>query len=414
MATVDNDGNIKSISEGKAEITAISADGEIKSTCYVEVKESLPPIINSFTSDKTSPQVSGNKVSLKVEASGVGELQYKFLIRDSKGNWYVIRNYSSLNTCTWTTGTIGDNILYVDVKDENGNITRKEMSYKVISEPPIIDSFIPNKLSPQASGTVVTLTAQASGIGKLQYKFLVRDNKGNWYVIRNYSSLNTCTWTTGAIGNKTLYVDVKDSNGSVTRKSIVYKVASIAKPTISSFKTNLASPQTSGTKVTLKATATGTGALQYKFVIRDEKGNYYVLRDFASSNTFEWQTGNAGTKTLIVHVKDSYGSTVSKEMAYTIKAKSSVNINSLYTSKTSPQKVGTALAINTDATGTGTVNYKYSIYTANKGWEVLSDYSTSSLVVWNPTKADSYKIKVEVKDSTGTIESKVIDFTINN
>ena len=117
---------------------------------------------------------------------------------------------------------------------------------------------------------------------------------------------------------------------------------------------------------------------------------------------------------MLFRSKDSYGSTVSKEMAYTIKAKSSVNINSLYTSKTSPQKVGTALAINTDATGTGTVNYKYSIYTANKGWEVLSDYSTSSLVVWNPTKADSYKIKVEVKDSTGTIESKVIDFTINN
>ena len=43
-------------------------------------------------------------------------------------------------------------------------------------------------------------------------------------MIRDYSTSNTCIWKTGSIGNKTLYVDIKDSYGNVVRKSIDYKV----------------------------------------------------------------------------------------------------------------------------------------------------------------------------------------------
>ena len=53
------------------------------------------------------------------------------MIKDEDGNWEVIRNYSSLNTCIWTTKEIGNNILYVDVKDVNGEVTRESISYTV-------------------------------------------------------------------------------------------------------------------------------------------------------------------------------------------------------------------------------------------------------------------------------------------
>ena len=395
-------------------------------TLYVDVKDNTgkvvrkemlykvttPLTVSSFTTDKVSPQVSGTKITLKAAATGNGTLQYKFFMSDDKGNYYVIRNYATSNTASWTPVATGNKTLYVKVKDSTGKEVTKAMAYTVKSNPPVVSSFVSSKAAPQPAGTQMILTAKASGTGTLQYKFLVCDEKSNWSVIQQYSTSNIAIWTPATVGTKTLYVDVKDSNGTVTRKSMSYKVASIAKPVISSFTTDLASPQESGTKVTLKATATGTGALQYKFVIRDEKGNYYILRDYSSSNTFEWQTGSVGAKALIVNVKDSYGSTVSKEIAYTVKAKSSVNIASMYVSKPSPQPVGSGLAINTVATGTGTVTYKYSIYTASTGWQVLSNYSTSSFALWNPTKADSYKIKVEVKDSTGTVESKIIDYKI--
>ena len=187
---------------------------------------SSAPTVVIFEADKKSPQVSGTSVLLMAGASGTGVLQYKFLVKDNTtGNWSVIRDYSILNSCTWKANKVGNKTLYVDVKDTNGQVTRKSMSYTVKAVPPTVSSFTVDKKSPQASGTQVKLTAKATGTGTLQYKFLIKDNAtGNWAVLRNYGTSNTYTWTTGKAGNKTVYVDVKDSNGKVTRKSISYTI----------------------------------------------------------------------------------------------------------------------------------------------------------------------------------------------
>jgi len=113
----------------------------------------------------------------------------------------------------------------VDVKDSYGKLIRKSMDYKVINvSNPEITSFTADKASPQPSSTIVNLSSSAKGTGELKYKFLLKTEDGNWHIIRDYDSSNTCTWKTGPIGNKTLYVDVKDSYGNVVRESINYKV----------------------------------------------------------------------------------------------------------------------------------------------------------------------------------------------
>ena len=185
-----------------------------------------PPVVSSFTTDKKSPQVSGTQIKLTAKATGNGTLQYKFLIKDSSGNWAVLRDYGKSNTYTWKTGKAGNKTIYVDVKDSNGKVTRASMSYTIKAEakPPVVSSFTADKKSPQASGTQIKLTAKATGNGTLQYKFLIKDSSGNWAVLRDYGKSNTYTWKTGKAGNKTIYVDVKDSNGKVTRASMSYKV----------------------------------------------------------------------------------------------------------------------------------------------------------------------------------------------
>ena len=160
-----------------------------------EIKEVSAPVITSFTADKKSPQSSGTEVKLTANATGKGTLQYKFLVKNSAGEWNVIRDYGTSNTTIWKTGAVGDKTLYVDVKNSAGKVVRKEMSYKVTS-PLKINSFIADKKSPQVSGTEVKLTAKAEGIGTLKYKFLIKDSKGNWYVIRDYDASNTTVWKT--------------------------------------------------------------------------------------------------------------------------------------------------------------------------------------------------------------------------
>ena len=319
----------KTISGYTLKTTPLNANGTYKNgtitVTYVFKKRVVSNInVSSFTADKKSPQASGTQVTLTAKATGgSGTLQYKFLIKDASGNWAILRDYGASNTYTWTTNATGNKTLYVDVKDTNGTVVRKSMSYNVTSSAPTVVIFEADKKSPQVSGTSVLLMAGASGTGVLQYKFLVKDNTtGNWAVIRDYSTLNSCTWKPNQTGNKTLYVDVKDTNGKVTRKSMAYtvKAASATAPVVSSFTASKQSPQASGTQVKLTAKATGTGTLQYKFLIKDNAtGNWAVLRNYGTSNTYTWTTGKAGNKTVYVDVKDSNGKVTRKSISYTIK-----------------------------------------------------------------------------------------------
>ena len=105
------------------------------------------------------------------------------------------------------------------------------MSYEVKNkEVPLAVKFIANPSASTTSGRQVKLTAEASGgSGKYTYKFLVCDDKGNWYRIQDYGTSNTCTWIPGATGEKTLYVDVKDSTGIVRRVELPYTVKNSTK-----------------------------------------------------------------------------------------------------------------------------------------------------------------------------------------
>ncbi|MDY4079858.1 MAG: DUF6531 domain-containing protein, partial [Clostridium sp.] len=189
-----------------------------------ETNENL--IITSFTADKISPQISGTAITLTAKATGSGTLQYRFRVGDGKGNYSTIKNYSTSNTATWNTNYSGSKILYVDVKDSNGQETTKTMNYVINAKSVAltISSFTTDKASPQVSGTAITLTAKATGSGTLQYRFRVGDGKGNYSTIKNYSTSNTTIWNAKYIGNKTLYVDVKDSSDNVVRKELKFVI----------------------------------------------------------------------------------------------------------------------------------------------------------------------------------------------
>ena len=111
------------------------------------------------------------------------------------------------------------------MKDEFGNVVREELNYKIIASSNLeIQSFTVDKTSPQVKGTNVKLTVKASGKGTLQYKFIIKDDKGNWYKLRDFSTSNTYVWKTTVAGSKKLYVDVKDEDGKVVRKELNYVV----------------------------------------------------------------------------------------------------------------------------------------------------------------------------------------------
>ncbi|MDY4079291.1 MAG: hypothetical protein SOY42_11000, partial [Clostridium sp.] len=129
-------------------------------------------------------------------------------------------------TATWNTNYAGSKILYVNAKDSSGKVVTKTMNYEIKEKSTglTISSFTADKQSPQVVGTEVALTAKATGSGTLQYRFIVGDGRGNYSIIKNYSTSNTTIWNANYVGSKILYVDVKDSTGKVVRKSMNYTI----------------------------------------------------------------------------------------------------------------------------------------------------------------------------------------------
>lgn len=177
---------------------------------------------------------------------------------------------------------------------------------------------------------------------------------------------------------------------------------------IVSFTADKTSPQVIGTQVTLTVKATGTGTLQYKFLIRDSNGNLAILRDYTTSNTYTWETGQTGEKTLYVDVKDSNGKVTRETMSYTVVDK--LAISSFTADKSSPQAVGTEVTLTTKISGgVGTIQYKYYMY-LNNVYSQIKDWSTSASIKISPSTAGTYNIYVGVKDDSENIVRKNIDF----
>ena len=196
------------ISEGKIYVTN-NGTAIGNGVLIAELIEGAGKLIDSLEATYTG---GGKSVG-----STINKSEITVTVNYSDGTSAVVQNWTSSN---FTTPLVeGDNVINISFNGENTTVT------VVAYLPPTIISFTTDKTSPQKSGGKVTLTVEATGEGTLQYKFLVKDNTTeSSAVLRDYGTSNIYEWTTKSTGNKTLYVDVKDSNGQVTRGEIFYTI----------------------------------------------------------------------------------------------------------------------------------------------------------------------------------------------
>ena len=94
-------------------------------------------------------------------------------------------------------------------------------TYKItVYDPLKITKFGAAATNPKI-GEKVQLSAEAqNGSGNLQYKFYEENENGDQTKIRDYASKSTCEWTPTTLGKHTIYVEVKDSEGNIEKKSL--------------------------------------------------------------------------------------------------------------------------------------------------------------------------------------------------
>jgi len=88
--------------------------------------------VASFTASTGTSAKSGTKVTLSTTAKGgTGFYQYAFKVKSANGTWYTIQDTSTQSRATWTTGSTGTKTLYAYVKDSNGKVAQKTLTFTV-------------------------------------------------------------------------------------------------------------------------------------------------------------------------------------------------------------------------------------------------------------------------------------------
>ena len=110
------------------------------------------------------------------------------------------------------------------------------------------------------------------------------------------------------MGNKTLYVDVKDSEGTYKRVELPIEITKKTEKLRVKFTSKSDDTVKLGDKVKLTAQATGgTGNYFYQFVVCNPDNNWYRIRGYEKDNSCFWTPKMVGKTMLYVDAVDSNG-----------------------------------------------------------------------------------------------------------
>ena len=169
--------------------------------------------------------------------------------------------------------------------------------------------------------------------------------------------------------------------------------------TLTNLTANLAAPQSPGSTITFTATATaGTAPYQFKWWLFNGT-TWAIARDWSTSNTFAWTPSTPNPNAAVgVWVRGagetadqpsgSFANTAgSMSIAFPIQA-SLPTLTGLTANLTAPQPPGSPVTFTAAATG-GVAPYQFKWWISDGAtWTVLRDWSTSSSVIWTPSRTN--------------------------
>ncbi|WP_125152884.1 triple tyrosine motif-containing protein [Clostridium rectalis] len=269
---------------------------------YKEVK------IESFTTDKISPQICESKILLKSVVSGGKSLLYRYII---DGNYGDDSGYIRQDNYYWDTKMPGEYKITLWTKDASSdkNYEDKKEFYFTIddksSEPIVIDKVSMDKGNKILKDDTVIIKVKASGTTSIRFSFIIRKNGKEKEVI-DYGSCNWIKFTPEEEGKFEIEIRVKDkfssrpfdSHSTVYIESYEYfpaRIDYILYPIKEFFLC--------GDKILVHAITTNTKNTLLKYVI---KINGYKAEEsnFVKSNKFVFTPKCKGIYNLEIYAKN--------------------------------------------------------------------------------------------------------------
>ena len=147
---------------------------------YVDVKDAAGNVVRSealnVKIDAATPKVTltgsstsidaGAKLTLTAQTTLGSGCTYKFIIFNPATNqWFKLQDFGSSNTFTWTAGSDGTRLFYVDVKDADGNVTRSKVLNVTIGSGSTDRLTVNATVSDNTTNIGEKITFTAHGIG---------------------------------------------------------------------------------------------------------------------------------------------------------------------------------------------------------------------------------------------------------
>jgi hypothetical protein len=285
---------------------------------------------SSVTASAAPPaqSVAGTQVTITGIASGCPSPLYRFwMLAPGASTWQLVQDYSAGPSFIWNTAgsAAGTYRFSTWVRDSSsaGISSTGQGSFDAFvgtsyTLTPAVCSAVSLSAAPASTataGTSITVTASATcPNANPRFEFLALWASTNtWIVQQPYSTGTTWTWnSTGAhAGIERFGVWVKDaasSNAYDQVASIPFTVTTLACTAVS-ITASPASPQASGTTITVTATSTCPDANpQYQFLALWAGINTWIVqKTYSTSTTWTWNSTGAppGTERFGVWVRDA-------------------------------------------------------------------------------------------------------------
>ena len=397
------------------------------SPASVEVSGVALGLVAVTSSAGSSTIPTGAPVTWTALASGGVALEYQFSRQlQPSGTWTTVKSYSSSNTFTWTpaAGEEGTYVIRawarVPGSTEAFDTQRSTSPFTVGNVAATLGAIEADVALPAPVGNPITFKAKATGgPAPLQYRFFRLNRQTNvWTLVRDYSPVDTYTWTpiAGDQGSYNIQVWVRGAGSTAAydsyRSSDTFAIAD-APPNIAIVKTETSFPAATGAPITWKAVSSGgPGPLEYRFYrLARATNTWSLVQDFGPSNTYTWTPGanDQGTYALQAWVRRA-GTTVSNDAWWATPdfqiANSSAVIRSITSDAGAPMLAGAPVTWKVAAGGgPGALEYQFWLYSvARDSRAMIKNFSASPTVTWVPGfgEAGTYQLEVGIRMAGST------------
>jgi hypothetical protein len=395
-------------------VQAYTSDGLVSTLSdEVTLPALVPPgttTISSLTPSVSYPLLAGMPVTWTATGtSRRGAVEYKFMLYSASSGWRVARDFSTVNTFTWTPSLddLGSHSVQVWARTVGS-----PASYEAwLATNPFDINAAPVQLTadtdfPSPPGQPVRWQAAVAGTtGTLEYRFLLLNRTtGAWSELRGYSPDHQVTWTPAEVGSHNLQVWARRVGSTAPyelwggTQTLTISRTALA---VTALAANRSMPSLTGTPITWTARTRGgtAGPIEFAFYrFSHATGAWTLAQGYSTSRTFTWTPtwADEGRYQLQVWAR-SAGSSAPYEAW---RGANAIEIRrapiELSTTSVFPVPPGTPVRWSASVPDT-TATFEYQYYVYNRGlgtWALARSYGSSPDFTWTPSAPGTYLLQV--------------------